>query len=135
MSESDDNDHIQCNLYDELLGQDNSVHLQKLLEDFENTPYTKNTNSITEHALTYFEGTFEAEQFNYDLNYTTKQLVQIGEYYCLKMKKMKKNEIINAILLFENESENLDKVHQRIYIWNFLNELKKDPIMKKYIMW
>ena len=135
MSESDDNDHIQCNLYDELLGQDNSHHLQKLLEDFENTPYTKNANAVTEHVYTFFEGTFEAEQLNYALNYTTKQLIQIGEYYGLKMKKMKKDEIINAILLFENDAENLDKVHQRIYVWNFLNELKKHPIMKKYIMW
>jgi len=135
MSEIDDNDHIQYNLYDELLGQDNSLHLQKLLEDFENTPYTKNTNSVTEHAYTCFEETFEAEQLNYALNYNTKQLIQIGEYYGLKMKKMKKHEIINSILLFENDGENLDKVHQRIYIWNFLNELKKDPIMKKYIMW
>jgi hypothetical protein len=135
MSEIDDNDHIQYNLYDELLGQDNSLHLQKLLEDFENTPYTKNTNAITEDTYTYFEGMFEAEQLNYALNYNTKQLIQIGEYYGLKMKKMKKHEIINSILLFENDGENLDKVHQRIYIWNFLNELKKDPIMKKYIMW
>jgi len=135
MSEIDDSDHIQYNLYDELLGQDNSQHLQKLLEDFENTPYTKNTNANTEDTYTYFEGMFEAEQLSYALNYNTKQLIQIGEYYGLKMKKMKKHEIINAILLFENDGENLDKVHQRIYIWNFLNELKKDPIMKKYIMW
>ena len=75
---------------------------------------------------------------NYDLNYTVKQLMQICEYYNLskdiKTNKLKKQDIIEQIIMFENNYDNYDIVLKRKEMWYYMNELKNDKNMKKIVI-
>lgn len=77
---------------------------------------------------------------NYDLNYNIKQLLVICDYYgisknSIKINKMKKQDIIEQIMLFEKDSDNIEIVQKRKQMWYYMNELKNDKFMKKYILW
>jgi len=75
---------------------------------------------------------------NYDLNFTIKQLSQICEYYNLskdiKLNKMKKQDIIEQIILFEHSYENYNTVLKRKEMWYYMSELKNDKLMKKMVI-
>jgi hypothetical protein len=76
---------------------------------------------------------------DYDLNYNTKQLLRICEFYGLtkkvKMSKSKKLDIISSIIVFENEPDNFDIVYKRRQLWNYINELKNNKYMKQFVIW
>lgn len=76
---------------------------------------------------------------HYNLNYTVKQLLLICEYYNiakdLRNNKCNKSDILNTLIIYENNIENLEKVNKRKKIWHYINELKKDKFMKKYLLW
>jgi len=70
---------------------------------------------------------------------TCKELMLICEYYGFakeaKANKYKKDQIIFLIIVFESNPENLNTVYQRKNLWFYMNELKNDKIMKKYVLW
>ena len=78
------------------------------------------------------------EIVNYKINFTVKQLMQICEYYGIsknmKSTKATKDEIINNIVLFENNSENYSIVIKRKLMWYYIEELKSDKFMKKFVL-
>lgn len=82
---------------------------------------------------------FMIKLIDYNLNYNIKQLSLICEYYGLlkeiKINKMKKLEIIYFLLDFEENNENNSVVYKRKQLWYFINELKNDKFMKKYVLW
>jgi hypothetical protein len=73
------------------------------------------------------------------IEFTVKQLMFICEYYGIskgvKMCKFKKQEIMETIIMFESDPENRVIVLKRRKIWHFMNELKKDKVIKKCIIW
>ena len=79
------------------------------------------------------------ELIHYDLNYTVKQLLLICEYYGiskdLKNNKCNKTDILNTLIIYENNIENMEKVNKRKTLWYYMNELKNDKFMKKFILW
>lgn len=76
---------------------------------------------------------------NYQLNMTVRQLLQICDYYGiakgLKTNKFTKDEIICLLVDFEDNVENYSIVSQRRLMWFYIEELKNDKLMKKYIFW
>jgi hypothetical protein len=66
---------------------------------------------------------------------SAKQLAIICEYYGLLKSKLKKQEMIEKILQFENNSLNKKVMTRRYKIWDVMDKLKQDKIMKKYIIW
>ena len=117
----DDNDTIDFENNTEM-----DIHLKDLLQEFENMNVKSEDDVFVEIK-------------NYDLNYTLKQLLFICEYYNIskgvKINKMKKQDIIEQIILFENDMSNFNIVTKRKQLWYFMNELKNDKFMKKYIIW
>jgi hypothetical protein len=79
-----------------------------------------------------------AKTLHYDTNYTTKQLLIICDYYGLlkevKINKFKKPDIISLLLDFEENITNSLIVYKRKQLWYFMEELKNDKFMKKYIL-
>lgn len=67
-------------------------------------------------------------------NFTIKELNAICEYYKIKINKIKKSNIISLIEDFENKTENNFIVKKRKIIWSYLNILKNDKVIKKYIL-
>lgn len=75
--------------------------------------------------------------FNYNLNFNVKQLLQICDYYgiakTMRQQKCNKDEIIMMLVDFEASEENCEIVTKRQLFWYYVNELKNDSFMKKYI--
>ncbi len=131
------NENITYEFKDENFNE-NSSELEKLLNDFEqmnciNASLYSNVNNSIEQDEMY------TEMVNYDMNYTVKQLLVICEYYGLlkdvKTNKMKKQDVIEQILLFENNVDNYEVVIKRKEMWYYINELKNDKMMKKFVIW
>ena len=79
------------------------------------------------------------QMINYNENFTVKQLLIICEYYGfakeLKTNKYNKEQIINFLVSFESDPNNSDIVFKRQNMWFYINELKNDKFMKKFILW
>jgi len=76
---------------------------------------------------------------NYNENFTVKELLLICEYYGiskeLKSNKCNKEVIINFLVDFESNCMNTQIVLKRQKMWLYINELKNDKFMKKYVLW
>jgi len=76
---------------------------------------------------------------HYDINYTVKQLLLICDYYGiakdLRITKCNKTDILNTLIIYENNIENLEIVNKRKKMWHYITELKNDKFMKKYVLW
>jgi hypothetical protein len=79
------------------------------------------------------------QMINYHENFTVKELLLICEYYGfskdLKNNKYNKSQIIDFLVTFESEPNNSDTVFKRQNMWFYINELKNDKFMKKFILW
>ncbi len=126
-------ENINIQLVDDFEKSTGDFNLKKLMEDFENISLHENENVGYENDQLY------TDMLNYDMNFTVKQLLLICEYYGLlkdvKTNKMKKQDIIEQILLFENNNDNYEMVIRRKELWYYINELKEDKMMKKFIIW
>jgi hypothetical protein len=113
----------------------NEDELNKLLFEFE---HFNMVNGGINDEVTVDDNLY-TDMLNYDTNYTVKQLLLICEYYGLlkdvKTNKLKKQDIIEQILLYENNIDNYDMMCKRKELWFYMNELKNDKMMKKYIIW
>ena len=93
-------------------------------------------------SLTYYktkEKYNEDEHFYYESEYTVKDLMKICEYYKIdkqvKGEKNKKLGIISAIVFFESLAENQHIVIKRHEMWAYMDALRRDENMRKYIIW
>lgn len=124
----------QCNeninyVVDEINEMDLNLDLDSFLMDFEKMEV--NVQSQLDPSGDYFL----AQMSQYDLNYNLKQLTMIYEYYNLgKVAKIKKADMIQAIVVFEHDIENCELVMRRQLLWHYLEELKADKFMKRFIL-
>lgn len=124
-----------------------NMNIQFLLEESDNNDDTMIDPSFYDTLLQEFDSKnqiFENDDIfstmkHYDLNFTLKQLLLICEYYGLlkeiKINKLKKQDIIEQLILFENNSDHVDIVTTRKKLWRYLTELKKDKMMQRFIIW
>lgn len=115
------NNNVDCSL--------DLIHLMAHFESIEDEGYGYE-RYIDDDAIL-------SEIKNYDLNYTVKQLLQICEYYNLmkSYKNMKKQHLITAIMMFEKNPQHAVTVERRKSMWFYMNEIKNDKAMKRYILW
>jgi hypothetical protein len=122
-SDKTNNEIIFC--INELEDKDESFDITKILEEIERTELY-NDLSVP-------------QMINYNENFTVKELLIICEYYGfakdLKSNKCNKEEIINFLVNFESNPDNSDIVFRRQNMWFYINELKNDKFMKKYVLW
>lgn len=114
------------------VGDDNNLEsILKEIDDYE-YEYSPDYNFNRDTILM-------AKTIDYDTNYNVKQLLTICDYYGLlkeiKTNKLKKQEIISFLLDFEENIENSLIVYKRKQLWYFIEELKNDKFMKKFILW
>jgi len=119
----------------------NSEHITFQLED--NADNEFNYESFLHDFEKIYNLSSDDEIFvimkDYDLNYSVKQLLLICDYYSIskgtiRLNKMKKQDIIEQIILFEKDVKNIEIVERRKRMWFYINELKEDKFMKKYII-
>jgi hypothetical protein len=71
---------------------------------------------------------------DYFENYNLKMLYHIANYYNIPKKKLRKEELIQLIILFENDPENTLAVYNRKRFWHYLHELKTDQYFGKFVI-
>jgi len=112
---------------------DHQVNLDDLMSEFNDIKMAQNMYNEEEMDDMY------ASITDYDENYTIKQLLQICEYYGLtkeiRTAKGKRLDVIGALVMFESNSDNGAKVYRRKQLWHYMNELKSDKFMKKFVFW
>ena len=110
------------------------------LKEKETEPlYSSSSSSLPLFETEFqFEINYDDEIFsrkvNYQVNFTVKQLSMICDYYEIRSRNKNKNELIEALVSFENEPKNKITVFKRKKLWFYLEELRKDPFTKKYIL-
>jgi hypothetical protein len=116
-----DNDSTRVN-------ENNENEIFSLMKELD-TNANANTNMLLNNELNIY----------YNETYNVQQLLKICEYYgflkYVKMAKYKKNDIIDAILLYEMDENNNKIVSKRQQLWAMMEELSNDKFMKKYILW
>ena len=73
-------------------------------------------------------------ELEYSTCYNVKGLSQIMDYYKLNKKNMRKDEMIQLIILFETDIKNSTIVNRRRRLWSHINELKRDKYFSKFIL-
>jgi hypothetical protein len=127
------NENINFFLNDSIESNDddlnNNISLNDILEEInaDNSMYSQNTDNLFHEVV------------NYNINYTVKQLLLICDYYNIlkevKMAKCNKEEIINTIVIFESNPDNYNITCRRKQLWFYINEIKNDKFMKKFVIW
>ena len=97
------------------------------------------SNETYDNELNLHDDLKLPQLINYQENFTIKELMLICEYYGfakeLKTKKYNKEEIIHFLVEYEMDPLNSDIVYRRQNMWFYMNELKNDKFMKKYLLW
>ena len=98
----------------------NSLEIKEIIinNELENTEYSNSENDF----------------INYYTYYSVKDLHKILDYYGLPKSKLKKDELIQMIVLYENEYSNIEIVQRRKLMWYYIEELQNDDFMKKYVL-
>lgn len=110
----------------EEIEKETEINIDELVAEIENTDYLNNDLIIP-------------QMINYNENFTVKELLIICEYYGfakeLKNNKSNKQQIIHFLVTFESDPSNFHIVCKRQNMWFYINELKNDKFMKKYVIW
>ena len=109
--------------------EDNNVFdLTEMLNEIYNSDFTTENDDLIIPQI-----------INYRENFTVKELLLICDYYGvakeLKSNKCNKYEIIQFLVIYESNPINSDIVFKRQNMWFYINELKNDKFMKKYVLW
>jgi hypothetical protein len=107
--------------------------------DFDLIEIMNEINKINKVDFTYENNDFLIPQIiHYKENFTVKQLLLICEYYGvakeLKSNKCNKDEIIQFLVIYESNPSNSEIFFKRQNMWFYINELKNDKFMKKYVL-
>ena len=124
---TDSNKIIDLN---ELKNEINYNSIQETFETFEIFNYN-GESELTRQELQDKAYILENDYLN---NYTVKSLGQIMDYYELNKKNLKKDEIIQMLVIFESDPQNEPLVEKRLRLWENIKELKKDKYFSKYII-
>lgn len=93
----------------------------------------ENQNSVEGENMNM--DSFVAKQIHYQENYILADLKKIADFYDISVRKMKKDEIIQEIVIFEINPENSMTYLRRLQAWHWLTEMKNDPKLKQYVIW
>lgn len=120
--------NIMENIYCDVIEKDNKeqIDINQLLTIVDdNNSLNKDINCIDEQI---------ALELDYSNNYTVKSLGKILDFYELSKKKMRKDEMIQLIVIFETDPNNYILVENRKQLWKNFKELKEHSFFSKYIL-
>ena len=94
---------------------------------------------LYENSVRESNNLFFSNMIHYNENCTVKELMIICDYYGIskeiKSNKYNKEQIIQLLVSFESNYQHQEMVYKRKNMWFYINELKNDKYMKKYILW
>jgi len=129
-----------------MINKESDMEISYCVEEIENNKeYNFNIEDFmteienNEISISISDDLLIPQMINYNENFTVRQLLIICEYYGfakdIKTNKYNKEQIINFLVSFESDPKNSDIVFKRQNMWFYMNELKNDKFMKKFILW
>ena len=119
--------------FNEIQNKDSAkVTYEELLANVNSTVEQLPSDSDTEIGLMMSD--YVAQELNYNENYTLKQLYRIAEYYDISKRKKKKIQLVEEIVMFENQPENCEIVNRRATLWSYIEEIKQDKYLSKFLI-
>jgi hypothetical protein len=55
------------------------------------------------------------------------------DYYEISKRKMRKDEMVQILIMYEEDPANAEVVERRKRLWSYIEELKEDKYLGKYI--
>jgi hypothetical protein len=112
--------------------------MQTLNDELNNDPNKDDPNPALEDPdfedIDFFKmDCATAMSFDYEMNYTMKQLKHIAGYYGMKPKN-RKMDVIQDIVVYETNPANCDAMARRKRLFHYMDTLKNDEYFKSYIM-
>ena len=123
---NDKNTKKEIPTYEELLNEVNTLNEQCNDNDI-------NFDDIEPCDVDFDENDIFALQLHYQTNYTKKDLDKIAEYYKIN-KRQKKMELAEELVEFENNSNNIEIVLRRKKLWGYIEEIKNDKYLSRYLI-
>ena len=74
-----------------------------------------------------------ALELDYTMNYTVEQLKHISKYYNFSIRKKKKCDLVEEIVIYELDPENEEIVYRRRYLWDCIMDIKDDKYLSKFL--
>ena len=109
------------------------VDVTKLMTDFHALEVMSDDLSVDNSEHEY--DVLLAKEQHYDINYNVKQLSLIHDYYGLgPVSKKKKGDLIRSIIVYEDDEDNTGTVARRNVLWQYIDEIKGDPVLGKYMI-
>ena len=116
------------------------INIDEFMSDMEKS-YTSTSSHTSSRNSSSIHSDDDGENLNhtfleveYSTNYNVKGLSQIMDYYELSKKNMRKDEMIQLIILFETDPTNFKVVTRRRRMWQHIHELKRDKYFSKFIL-
>jgi hypothetical protein len=118
--------------------EENNFNIEELIDEIENVVEIENIVEIGNTEILDYD-LMIPQMINYNENFTVKDLLMICDYYGfakdVKANKFNKEQIIDFLVSFETDTNNSDIVFKRQNMWFYMNELKNDKFMKKFVLW
>jgi hypothetical protein len=128
----DDDDGPACSSLESSVTTYDSM-MQSLHEELNHSANALNVSAEFEDLEFFKMDCATAISFDYEMNYTLKQLKHIAGYYGLKCKP-RKGDMIQEIVIFETDAANCDAVSRRKRLFHYMDMLKTDDYMKSYVI-
>lgn len=74
-----------------------------------------------------------ALEIDYNLNFTVVDLKHISKYYELSIRKKNKAELVQDIVIFEMDPNNMELVSRRKYLWDCVENIQNDKYLSKFL--
>ena len=126
------NNNIQYEFIETSAQPKASVNYEDLLKEVNEAVGKLPSNASEDMSMMMSD--YVAQELHYNENFTVKQLNKIAEYYEISKRKKKKCELIEEIVLFENSPDNHEIVSRRVLLWEYLEEIKKDKYLSKFLI-
>lgn len=131
------NDDADANVMESSVSTYDSL-MQTLNDELNNDPNQDDLNPAFEDPdfedIDFFKmDCATAMSFDYEMNYTMKQLKHIAGYYGMKPKN-RKVDVIQDIVVYETNPANCDAMARRKRLFHYMDTLKNDEYFKSYIM-
>jgi len=114
------------------------INVDEFMSDMEKSYSSTSSSSRSHSCLNSEDDSRDVDQNFLEVEYSTcynvKSLSQIMDYYELSKKNMRKDEMIQLIILFEIDPANVIIVNRRRRMWRHINELKRDKYFNKFIL-
>lgn len=133
--------NIQVSLYSYRMGEGSDNNLSFSLEEknhMENSDVTYESLikevDLMEMNNDILLDDYIAQEVDYQTNYVRKELDRIADYYDISKRKKRKDELIEDIVIFEKDPDNVQIVFQRKKLWSYIKEIKQDKYLSKFLM-